>query len=106
MILKEKDSISRKEYYCDLTEELDQLAGFNTVKYHLYKHYLMYFESNCNGYVYAIRVPGGTVGDIYTDKENKIIKISIDKDYVVKTYPDDLDEKLEKYIGKKIKFER
>lgn len=93
---------NRKEYYCNLTEELDQLAGFDTREYPYYKHYLM----NVDKYEYYIRVPGGTVGGIYTDKDNKIIRISIDKDYVVKTYPDDLDEKLEKYIGKKIEFER
>lgn len=105
MVLKERDSISSsKEYYCDLTEELDQLAGFNTTKYHHYKHYLMYFENNYNGCVYAIRVPGRTVGGVWIDKNNRIYKIVTDNIYV-KFYPDNLDEKLQKYIGKKIEFE-
>ena len=107
MILKEKYSLGNdKQYYCKLTEELDQCAGFDTREYPYYKHYLLDYRHTDGFHNFPIRVPGGTVGSIYTDKNNKIIKISIDKDYVVKTYPNDLDEKLEKYIGKKIEFER
>lgn len=107
MLLKEKYTIGNtKQYYCNLTDRLDQLAGFDTKEYPYYEHYLMDVGKQNDTYEYYIRVPGGTVGSIYTDKDNKIIKISIDKDYVVKTYPDNLDEKLQKYIGKKIEFER
>lgn len=107
MILKEKYSLGNdKQYYCKFTEELDRCAGFDIREYPYYRHYLLDYRDRDRFHNYPIRVPGGTVGSIYTDKNNKIIKISIDKDYVVKTYPDDLDEKLEKYIGKKIEFER
>lgn len=37
---------------------------------------------------------------------NVIVNIKIDRNYVVKTYSDELDAIIEKYIGKKIEFER
>ena len=38
MILKDKQNfLNYKEFYCDLTEELDQCAGFDTKKYRHYK---------------------------------------------------------------------
>lgn len=45
------------------------------------------------------------VGGVWVYKNNRIYKIVTDNIYV-KFYPDDLDDKLEKYIGKKIEFER
>lgn len=56
--------------------------------------------------VITIRVPGGTVGGIWVDDHNVIIAIKVDTDYVVKTYSDELGAIIEKYIGKKIEFER
>ena len=50
----------------------------------------------------AIRVPGGTVGGIWIDKNNMITKIVIDTNYVVKTYPDDVNDLMVKYIREKI----
>ena len=42
MILKDKQNfLNYKEFYCDLTEELDKCAGFDTKKYRHYKHYLV-----------------------------------------------------------------
>ena len=107
MILKEKYSFGNdKQYYCKLTEELDQCAGFDTREYPYYKHYLLDYRHTDGLYNYPIRVPCGTVGGIWVDDHNVITNIKIDRSYVVKTYSDELDMIIEKYIGKKIEFER
>ena len=107
MLLKEKYSFGNdKPYYCKFTEELDRCAGFDTRKYQYYKHYLLDYRHTDVLYNYPIRVPGGTVGGIWVDDHNVITNIKIDRNYVVKTYSDELDSIIEKYIGKKIEFER
>ena len=107
MILKEKYSLGNdKQYYCKFTEELDRCAGFDTREYPYYKHYLLDYRDRDRFHNFPIRVPGGTVGGIWVDDHNVITNIKIDRSYVVKTYSDELDAIIEKYIGKKIKFER
>lgn len=106
MILKDK--YNTYQYTCNLTHKLDQSARFNERYQYCryYKHYLLDYRDKEGFYNFPIRVPGRTVGWMWVDKYNKIVKISIDKDYAAKTYPDDLDEKLQKYIGEKIEFGR
>ena len=107
MILKEKYSFGNdKPYYCKFTEELDRCAGFDTREYPYYKHYLLDYRDRDRFHNFPIRVPGGTVGGIWVDKHNVIVNIKIDRNYVVKTYSYELYAIIEKYIGKKIKFER
>ena len=107
MILKEKYSLGNdKQYYCKFTEELDRCAGFDIREYPYYRHYLLDYMDRDRFRNYPIRVPGGTVGVIWVDDHNVITNIKIDRSYVVKTYSDELDAIIEKYIGKKIKFER
>lgn len=104
MILKDK--YNNKSYYCKLTGDLDHCAGFTTIKYQYYKHYLLDYRYTDGFYNYPIRVPGGTVGGIWVDDHNVIVNIKIDRNYVVKTYSNELDAIIEKHIGKKIEFER
>lgn len=100
-----KDKYDNKSYYCKLTKDLDHCAGFDKA-YKYYKHYLLDYR-NVNGFHnFPIRVPGRTVGGIWVDEHNVIVNIKIDRNYVVKTYSDELDTIIEKYIGKKIEFER
>lgn len=109
MILKRKyEGCCRDEYVCELTEELDILSGLNKRESYRYgyKHYVYVTDSDKKEHCYAIRVPGGTVGGIWVDGRNVIVNIKIDRNYVVKTYSDELDAIIEKYIGKKIEFER
>lgn len=111
MILKRKHEdwlFCKDEYFCELTEELDILSGLNKRESYRYgyKHYVYATDSDKKEHCYAIRVPGGTVGGIWVDGHNVIINIKIDRNYVVKTYSDELDAIIEKYIGKKIEFER
>ena len=98
--------IDLKEYVCELTKELDMLSGLDKNEYYNYHyHYILrakwYDDEKC----LAIRVPGGTVGAIYYNDDFKITELNVDTDYVVKTYPKNVNEIIQKYIGKKIEFE-
>ena len=107
MNLKEKENIlSYKEYYCNLTEELDQCAGFDTKKDRHYRHYGADYRGEGNFDCISIRVPGGTVGAIWVNENNVITEIKVDTDYVVRTYSNELSDIIQKYIGEKIEFER
>ena len=81
-------------------------VSVHTREYPYYKHYLLDYCHTDGFHNFPIRVPGGTVGGILVDDHNVITNIKIDRNYVVKTYSDELDEIIEKYIGKKIEFER
>ena len=48
--------------------------------------------------------PGRTVGGIWIDDNNKILKISIDINSNM-NYPDNVNEMMEKYIGEIIKVD-
>jgi len=103
MRVKERIS-SIEEYYCDLTYELDSLSGIDKC-YASYKHYIL-ADSFCRKEkCLAIRVPGCTVGGIWIDDENRITKISMSGNYVFKSYPDNINDVMEKYVGTKIEFE-
>ncbi len=51
-----------------------------------------------------IRIPGGTLGSIEYDENKIITRIHVCTDYVVKTYPDNVNEQLQKFIGQKIEI--
>ena len=92
------------EYRCELTNFLDHEAGLDIDKdrYYYFYHYIL----NDDDEVLPLRVPGGTVGAIFIDENKVITKIGLDTDYVVKTYPEDIKEKLNQFIGEKLEFER
>lgn len=101
MKLKEKYKGSNM-YYCEVTEALDRLANLKTDS-SLWRHYLL-LDSLCikDGHI-AIRIPGGTVGDLRVDKSGKILDITIDTRYVVRTYDSTVNEKIrEMFIGSSI----
>lgn len=101
MKLEHKNNYNEQEFVCDLTRELDEVSGIsNNQHYNLYHHYILADEWCRNNKCLAIRVPGGTVGGIWVDNNNVITKIVIDKNYVVKTYPDNVNKLMEKYIRK------
>lgn len=50
---------------------------------------------------YPIRLPGSTVGVLFLDRNNVITKVQIDVDYHKNISPN-LNEMLERYVGKKI----
>lgn len=93
------------EYRCELTKELDLLAGLTQRdSYNIFYHYI--FADSCckKEKCLAIRVPGGTVGDLWIDDNNVITKIVIDTDYVIKTYPNDVNDMIQRFIGETIEF--
>ena len=96
-----KRDYSKNEYCCDLTRELDEVSGIsNSQHYNLYHHYILADEWCMNNKCLAVRVPGGTVGGIWVSDSNVITKIIVDTDYVVKTYPNNINELMKKYIGR------
>ena len=98
----ERKPYSNKEYFSDLTKELDDLAKFKENS--LFKHYILADDYCIKENCLAIRVPGGTVGGIWFNQDNVITKIQIDTNYVVKTYPENVEEIIQKYVGATIDF--
>ena len=87
------------EYHCEITTELDKLAGLDPNG--RWKHYVLGdYKDGC----LPIRIPGGTLGSIEYDENKVITKIHVCTDYVVKTYPYDVNEQLQKFIGQKIEI--
>lgn len=116
MQLVQRNTWSDREFTCELTEKLDELAkiGQYNQKYktnemytHCYKHYIYATKNELNkkGFL-AIRVPGGTVGELEVNEDMTIKSIIIDTNYVVKTYPSDINNVInELFIGQKIEYD-
>ena len=93
-------------YVCALTRRLDELAGLDKrEEYHIFYHYILVDEWDKRNCLLAIRVPGGTVGSIVLDEDNDIYKIGVDTDYVINTYPEDVNERLKEFIGVRFKYD-
>ena len=106
ILTKRYKGTNYKEYYCEITEELDNLSGVLKISevFDL-RHYILADDFCVNRKCLAIRIPGGTVGGVWIDDKNVITKIKVDTDYVVKSYPKDVNEKAQKYVGQSIEFE-
>ena len=105
MKLTKKPHGIMEEYFCDLTRDLDTLAGIKPESYR--KHYILADDYAIKEKILAIRIPGGTVGALYFDDNNTITNIIIDTKYVVRTYPDNVNEYIcNKYIGRKFTIEK
>lgn len=91
------------EFKCELTDELDKLANLNYEETFLY-HYILADEFCRGKKCLAIRVPGGTIGGLWVDDNNVITRLEIDTNYVVDSYPDNVNELVQKYIGQTIEF--
>ena len=98
MKLIKKYMSSNTGYYCEITSELDKLAGISNDS--LWKHYIY---CGCMDKCFAIRIPGGTLGSIEFDENKEITKIVVCTDYIV-TYPNDVNEQLQKFVGQKIEL--
>ena len=81
------------EYHCKLTKELDDLAGFDKkmIDEYGYGHYILATEADMKQ-------------RLLDKTENIITKITIDADYVVDSYPENVQEYVQKYIGEKIEI--
>lgn len=72
--------------------------------YYHYYHYILADDWCKNQKCLAIRVPGGTVGGIYFDDNNIITKIVIDTNCVLKTYPDNVNELIQRFVGEVVEW--
>ena len=97
----EKNSIG--EWVCDLTKDLDKEAELKPDS--VFKHYICNSLHDYREKLLYIRVPGGTVGNIKLNDNYVIEQIRIDTDYVIKTYPKDIEDRVSGYIGQKIEVE-
>ncbi len=73
--------------------------------YDMFHHYILADEWCRNQKCLAIRVPGGTVEGIHFDDNSIITKIVVDTNYVVKTYPSNINELIQKFIGEVIEWQ-
>ena len=87
------------EYFCELTEFLDNIT--ERKRYSL-RHYILALSCDFADGVLPIRLPGSTVGGVFVDKDHVIIKVLIDGNYYKDIYPKDINEMLERYVGEKI----
>lgn len=95
--------LSLREYYCDLTREIDQILGLSPDQY--WKHYILANDSMIKDKCLTIRIPGGTVGGIWINNENIIVRVFVNPEYyVIEKYPADINEKLAHFVGEKIEF--
>ena len=85
-----------------LISSFDKLASINSDA--LRKHYVLVDNYCLNKKCLAIRIPGGTLGGIWFDDNDVIIKIKVDTNYVVKSYTSDVNEQIQKFVGQKIEF--
>ena len=92
---------SMNKHVCELTTELDTLANMNNEDSYL-KHYILINKSYIKDRVLPIRVPGCTIGGLWFDENYCIIKIQIDSyvGYHTKPYPDNVNDLMQKYVGK------
>ena len=105
MKLEKCKSWNKDAYVCALTRRLDELAGLDKQKeYDIFYHYVLYDGWDKINHLMAIRVPGGTVGVIELDEDNDIKSVAVDTDYVVDTYPEDVNERIKEFIGVRIKL--
>lgn len=88
-------------WVCELTWFLDQVAGLDEKLHYIIENSLILSDDE-DPAAYHIRVPGGTVGSIWLDVDHNIKRIFIDTDYVIDSYPNNVNEQVKKFIGERI----
>lgn len=87
------------EYFCELTELLDNITEKKRLSR---RHYILGLPCGFSDGALPIRLPGSTVGRVFIDKNNVITKVQIDGNYYKGIYPKNINEMLERYVGEKI----
>ena len=105
MKLERRFEWDKTDFRCDLTYALDSAASLDQMpSYEFYHHYVLVDAIALKEKVILIRVPCDTVGAIFIDEHNKITMVQIDRDYVVKTYPPNVNEIIAEFIGETIEI--
>lgn len=91
----------RKAWTCEITWFLDQVAGLDEKLHYIVINDLILFDDE-DPATYYIRVPGGTVGSIWLNDDCDIERIFIDTNYVVESYPANINEQIKKFIGERM----
>ena len=105
MKLERRYEWDKTDFRCDLTYLLDELSLLDQMPcYDLHHHYLLIDKIALEEKILPIRVPGGTIGAVFINENNEIAMIKIDRDYVVKTYPANINELLLKFIDEAIEL--
>lgn len=94
----------RKAWVCEITWFLDQVAGLDERLHYIVINDLILFDDE-EPATYYIRVPGGTVGSIFLDDDYNIKEIFIDTNYVIDSYPVNINEQVKKFIGERMMVE-
>lgn len=94
----------RNAWTCEITWFLDQAAGLDERLHYIVINDSILFDDE-DPTTYYIRVPGGTVGSIWLDIDHNIRRIFIDTDFVVKSYPEDINEQMKKFVGERMMVE-
>lgn len=94
----------RKTWVCEITWFLDQVAGLDERLHYIVINDLILFDDE-EPATYYIRVPGGTVGSIFLDDDYNIKEIFIDTEYVVGSYPKNINEQVKKFVGERMVIE-
>lgn len=91
-------SNSMKQYYCEITKELDRLGNISE---DAYRHYILVTERDIKTGKIIIRIPGSTMGDIKINEDNIITDIFVDDGYIVK-YSPNVNDIIKVFLGRKI----
>lgn len=94
----------RKVWTCEITWFLDQAAGLDEKLHYIVINDLILFDDE-DPATYYIRVPGGTVGSIFLDDDCDIKRVFIDTNYVIDSYPVNINEQVKKFIGERMMVE-
>lgn len=107
ILSKREPNIIDVEYWCEITEYLDEYIRKNYGKFnHYFRCYIYDCRSWCNNTI-AIRMPGSTIGCIQFDDENVITECCIYDDVISKSrcFSEDINERLKRFIGRTLKFQ-
>lgn len=106
VLSKREPNIIDIEYWCIITEYLDEDIRKNFGKFnHYFRCYIYDCRSWCNNTV-AIRMPGATIGCIRFDEENVITECCLYDDVMTKSncFSEDINDRLRYFVGMVLKF--
>ena len=106
ILSKREPNIIDVEYWCEISEYLDEDIRKNSGKFnHYFRCYIYDCRSWCNNTI-AIRMPGSTIGCIKFDDRNVIVECCIDADAMSKNncFSKDINERLKRFVGRTLIF--